>query len=116
MLLTFRHCVSHHLLALLSMEGWIVFVSLFAGLQLDRVGLAPVQPGPGRAIPKALALSLLVLTMFYVCRLHSNANLTSSLGSYGSSGFVRLACHSLTIARTQVLTGFMTSEGMCRLS
>lgn len=41
---------------------------------------------------------------------------TSNLGCYGSSGFVELPCHSVTIARTQVFTGFMTSEGMRRVA
>lgn len=41
---------------------------------------------------------------------------TSNLGWYGSNGSVGLAYHSVTIARTQVFTGFMTSAGMCRVS
>jgi hypothetical protein len=41
---------------------------------------------------------------------------TSNLGCYGSRGFVGLLRHSVTIARTQVFTGFMTSEGMCRVA
>ncbi len=45
-----------------------------------------------------------------------STNPTSNLGCYGSSGFVELPCHSVTIARTQVFTGFMTSEGMCRVA
>jgi hypothetical protein len=51
---------------------------------------------------------------------HQNEELaaspTSNLGCYGSGGFVGLPCHSVTIARTQVFTGFMTSEGMRRVA
>ena len=66
----FRHYVSYHLLALLVMEGWIVFASIFAGLQLDRLGLEAIPPGPGPALPKALALSFLVLTLLHLCQLY----------------------------------------------
>jgi len=50
-----------------------------------------------------------------VC-LREQPNPTSNLGCYGSSGFVELPCHSVTIARTQVFTGFMTSERMRRVA
>jgi len=66
----FRHYVSYHLLALLAMEGWIVFASIFAGLQLVHLGLPPIKPGLGAALPKALTLSLFVLMMFYIAQLY----------------------------------------------
>ena len=44
------------------------------------------------------------------------ASPTSNLGCYGSGSFGGLLRHSVTIARTQVFTGFMTSEGMCRVA
>ncbi len=66
----FRHYVSSHVLALAAMEGCVVFASVFAGLELDRIGLEALQPGPGPALPKALALSLLVLTMLYVAQVY----------------------------------------------
>ena len=66
----FRHYVSYYVLALLGMEAWIVFTSIFAGLQLDRLGLEPIQPGPGPALPKALALALLAMIVLHFCELY----------------------------------------------
>ena len=36
----FRHYVSYYLLALLAMEGWIIFASTFAILHVPRVGFS----------------------------------------------------------------------------
>ncbi len=66
----FRHYVSYHLLALLGMEAWIVFASAFAGLQLDRLGLEPFDPGPGPILPKALVLTVLALILLHFCQLY----------------------------------------------
>jgi hypothetical protein len=46
----------------------------------------------------------------------AEASPISNGGCYGSGDFVGLRCHSVTIARTQVLTGFMTSAGMSRVA
>ena len=41
---------------------------------------------------------------------------SSNVGYNGSRSFGGLPCHSVTIARTQVRTGFMTSAGMRRVA
>lgn len=70
MLRIFRHYVSHRVLALLVMDGAAVFASIFAGPGLDRLGLAPIQPGPGPSLSKALVLTVIVLMMLYLAQLY----------------------------------------------
>ena len=57
----FRHYVPYYLLALLAMEGWVVFASTFAILHVPRIGPFAIYPGPGPLVLRALVLSLLVL-------------------------------------------------------
>ena len=64
----------------------------------------------------AVAVILLAVVLMYFTAYTVAIDPTSNLGCYGSRGFVRLLRHSVTIARTQVFTGFMTSEGMCRVA
>ena len=71
MLRIFRHYVSYELLVLLALEWGVVFASIFAGLQLEHLGLDPIQPGPGAAVPKALTLSFLVVMMLHLCQLYN---------------------------------------------
>jgi len=52
------------------MEGWIVFASIFAGVQLGHLGLEPIQAGPGPALPKALSLGIAVLMMLQLFQLY----------------------------------------------
>ena len=66
----FRHYVPYYLLALLTMEGWIVFASTFASLHVPRIGSAPIYPGPGPLVPKTLVLSLLVVMMLHLWELY----------------------------------------------
>ena len=65
----FRHYVPYCLLALLTMEGWVVFASTFASLHVPRIGLPAMYPGPGPLVPKTLVLSLLVLMMLHLWEL-----------------------------------------------
>ena len=100
----FRHYVPYHLLALLAMEGWIVFASIFAGLQLDRLGFTPIQPGPGSALPKALVLSLLVPTMLYICQLYDPRR------AYGRRElFLRLLMAFAGAYALMAVVGYLTS-------
>jgi sugar transferase (PEP-CTERM system associated) len=63
----FRHYVPYRLLALAALEACVVFASVFAGLRLSRLVLEPIPPGPGPGLPKAVALSVIVLALFYIC-------------------------------------------------
>src|SRR3990172_4638445 len=66
----FRHYVPYYLLALLAMEGWVVFFSTFAILHVPRIGPFAIYPGPGPLVLKALVLSLLVLIMLHLWELY----------------------------------------------
>ena len=66
----FRHYVPYYLLALLAMEGWIVFASTFAILHVPRIGPFAIYPGPGPLVLRALVLSLLVLMMLHLWELY----------------------------------------------
>jgi len=66
----FRHYVPYYLLALLAMEGWIVFASTFAILHMPRIGPFAIYPGPGPLVLRALVLSLLVLIMLHLWELY----------------------------------------------
>ena len=66
----FRHYVPYYLLALLVMEGWIIFAATFASLHVPPIGSSPIYPGPGPLVPKALVLSLLVLMMLHLSELY----------------------------------------------
>jgi len=70
MLRIFGHFFPYRLLALWAMEGGIIFASIFAALQVDRLGLEPIQEGPGSALLKALALALFVVALLHLCQLH----------------------------------------------
>ncbi len=63
----FRHYVSYPFLALLTLEGWIISALILVAVELDRLGLDSIQPGPGPAVAKAIVLSLLVQMMLYLC-------------------------------------------------
>ena len=91
--------------------------------RFDALYVTDVSGSQGRLLVKgvwAAALSpdgdLVAYADEKAIRVLSLANPSSNVGYDGSRSFGGLPCHSVTIARTQVRTGFMTSAGMRRVA